>query len=226
MKRILILAILLMSSLAWAGSTTVVVGQGGGGEPPPSCDVLLCGDFEGTGAEAGWSGSGNGYDFDYSTTGLSMEGDECLRLDSSSDTATGSFTSKSEVWGKFMWRTSADTAEIDIFKLRSSTTVVATLYAGTTYLEGENGSDWGATSLDKAANTTYYVWFYYVASSTWDVYVSTNTTQPDSPTLRLNGAGISASAVDNIWFSRSTGTGYNYYDDVWISDSSTGWATW
>lgn len=30
MKRILILAILLMSSLAWAGSTTVVVGQGGG----------------------------------------------------------------------------------------------------------------------------------------------------------------------------------------------------
>ena len=33
MKRILILTILLMSSLAWAGSTTVVVGQGGGGEP-------------------------------------------------------------------------------------------------------------------------------------------------------------------------------------------------
>lgn len=32
MKRILILTILLMSSLAWAGSTTVVVGQGGGGE--------------------------------------------------------------------------------------------------------------------------------------------------------------------------------------------------
>lgn len=31
MKRILILTILLMSSLAWAGSTTVVVGQGGGG---------------------------------------------------------------------------------------------------------------------------------------------------------------------------------------------------
>ena len=30
MKRILILTILLMSSLAWAGSTTVVVGQGGG----------------------------------------------------------------------------------------------------------------------------------------------------------------------------------------------------
>ena len=29
MKRILILTILLMSSLAWAGSTTVVVGQGG-----------------------------------------------------------------------------------------------------------------------------------------------------------------------------------------------------
>ena len=33
MKRILILTILLMSSLAWAGSTTVVVGQGGGGAP-------------------------------------------------------------------------------------------------------------------------------------------------------------------------------------------------
>jgi len=32
MKRILILTILLMSSLAWAGSTTVVVGQGGGGQ--------------------------------------------------------------------------------------------------------------------------------------------------------------------------------------------------
>ena len=31
MKRILILTILLMSSLAWAGSTTVVVGQGGSG---------------------------------------------------------------------------------------------------------------------------------------------------------------------------------------------------
>jgi len=34
MKRILILTILLMSSLAWAGSTTVVVGQGGGA---PTC---------------------------------------------------------------------------------------------------------------------------------------------------------------------------------------------
>jgi hypothetical protein len=37
MKRILILTILLMSSLAWAGSTTVVVGQGGGGESCASC---------------------------------------------------------------------------------------------------------------------------------------------------------------------------------------------
>ena len=35
MKRILILTILLMSSLAWAGSTTVVVGQGGGA--PTGC---------------------------------------------------------------------------------------------------------------------------------------------------------------------------------------------
>jgi len=45
MKRILILTILLMSSLAWAGSTTVVVGQGQGGggvswgDAPPSKNV-------------------------------------------------------------------------------------------------------------------------------------------------------------------------------------------
>ena len=38
MKRILILTILLMSSLAWAGSTTVVVGQGAGGGPAISDD--------------------------------------------------------------------------------------------------------------------------------------------------------------------------------------------
>ena len=36
MKRILILAILLMSSLAWAGSTTVVVGQGGAEDGGPA----------------------------------------------------------------------------------------------------------------------------------------------------------------------------------------------
>ena len=46
MKRILILTILLMSSLAWAGSTTVVVGQGGGGEEAfcSTCtgDLVFC----------------------------------------------------------------------------------------------------------------------------------------------------------------------------------------
>jgi len=41
MKRILILTILLMSSLAWAGSTTVVVGQGGGGEVSCSTPSVL-----------------------------------------------------------------------------------------------------------------------------------------------------------------------------------------
>jgi len=39
-------------------------------------------------------------------------------------------------------------------------------------------------------------------------------------------SGSSTSNVDNILFDRSTGSGYNYYDDVWISDSDTGWETW
>lgn len=128
-----------------------------------------------------------------------------------------------------MWRTSADTDWIDIFKLRNGSTVVATMYDGSPYLAFENGTDEGSSSLNKAANTTYYVWFYfrsnYLGYGTWDVYVSTTTTEPETPTCRLNGSGISSSSVDNIWFSRSTGSGYNYYDSVWISDSDTGWAT-
>jgi len=39
MKKYLLLVILLMSSLAWAGSTTVVVGQGGG--EPAACETAL-----------------------------------------------------------------------------------------------------------------------------------------------------------------------------------------
>jgi len=61
MKRILILTILLMSSLAWAGSTTVVVGQGGAGGGGAFCtgctgELLFC--WEITAADVDLADSG------------------------------------------------------------------------------------------------------------------------------------------------------------------------
>lgn len=229
MRRYLILLLLLTIPLVCRGDGWF---YGSAAGETPACDVLLCGDMEGTGAENGWAGSGDGYDFDFSTSGLSLEGSQCLRLDSSSDTATGSFSSASEVWGKFMWRTTADSAYIDVFKLRASTTVCATVYDGGTNLDWEFGTASGSSTFNKAADTTYYVWFHYKKETSgdglWEVFISTNTTKPETRTLGASGGpgGSSTSNVDNIWFARSTGSGYNYYDDIWVSNSSTGWETW
>jgi len=60
MKRILILTILLMSSLAWAGSTTVVVGQGGAGGGGAACSGTYGNDST---TDAGYHGGIGNYTY-------------------------------------------------------------------------------------------------------------------------------------------------------------------
>lgn len=176
MKRILILTILLMSSLAWAGSTTVVVGQGGG-EPAGFCSgsELFCEDFEGT--DTTWDATNGTVDCD----GYDADGDYC-------DDDTTTYKEESEAFGirgtntyyvsenlstqnqtefyfELWWRITGTSfvqdGAVGIFN--SSGLRISTIYNswGNMYINTKGGSTYPDSTLDVSANTWYHIGLYY-----------------------------------------------------------------
>jgi len=177
MKRILILTILLMSSLAWAGSTTVVVGQGGGG-PAGFCSgsELFCEDFEGD--DTSWDATSGTVDCD----GYDADGDYC-------DDETTTYKNGSEAFGIRGTNTyfvqealsSADQTEFYFelwMRIASSTAsffdgavgvfndaerriaVVFNLW-GSLFFATKGGSTYPDTTYDISANTWTHIGVYY-----------------------------------------------------------------
>ena len=155
---------------------------------------LINQNFEGTGYDNSetWTEAGSGtIDEDYSSSGLGMQGSQCLRLALTAQTGRAtspSFTGQTDVWAYALLR---------IVSLPSSGTInLLTLYNGTTSLGRitiastgalaiRNGSTGGTTfGTNPSTGTTYHVWLRYTAGSGANGYslgaYSTDGTRPTS----------------------------------------------
>jgi len=239
MKRILILTILLMSSLAWAGSTTVVVGQGGGA-PVAFCSgsVLFCEDFEGT--DTSWdvaeSLDCDGYDSDGvycdDDTSVSMEGSEVLGVRGpNTDYIQEALSSsdQTELYFEVWWRVN------NVSGVRSG----PGCYTSGGYQSISLDQSWGTlraiikggtaglntSKTDFAANTKYHIGVYWkieTAAGNNDgivrVWMNTDGGEFDAADLILNNTSVDTGAESegwqaDVWRIPGPAAGYVSYTD-------------
>lgn len=159
--------------------------QGGAGDGP---SYLLEERCEGTGTPSGWSDSGT-VDWDYATTVL--EGSQSWSAAATSGISTYDLPSAlSEVWVRFRFQYpgTKGSSSFRVFRLDTTGgTEVAGFRATTAMQAYADGS--AGTTFAYDAGTTYYVWIHWTAStSTTDVYVSTTSTIPGSPSCSATGS--------------------------------------
>ena len=185
--------------------------------------------FEGAGYENAWTESVGSPNEDFSTTGLSLEGSQCLYLANAAGAieAYTSFTASSKAYAFCMVRfedlpTLADktvlafgngTDHVDL--TFSITPCQSKLYSG-----GEDVSAVGSGSF--VADTTYYFWFEYEAGTGANgvlrFYYSLTATKPGSPDAEITTSNdtfnVDRFLVGNNW---SGSAGNVYVDKVRIS---------
>lgn len=162
--------------------TSTASGGGGGGYT-----YFLTENFEATGYDtAGWSTFGGTPDPDYSTSGLSLEGSQCLHLNAAASQIS---INKSDIYGYFQIRILTHTASVgtrQIFIGYNSTAQFGVGIDGTRhlYVSHGNGGPQQSTSDTVSDTTTYNVWFEYHkgtgANGTASACFSTTTTKPTS----------------------------------------------
>jgi len=227
MKRILILTILLMSSLAWAGSTTVVVGQGGG-EPAGFCSgsELFCEDFEGddvtwdaVGGEAALDCDGYDADGDYcddETTTYRVEGEQCFGIRGTNTYYVSEALSSAnqtefyyELWYRVTGTGTVFDGSVGVFNAAGQRIAVLYNSWGNIYFSTKGSARYPDTTVDIVANTWYHFGVYYkmetgVVNNDGIVRVWMNT---DGEEFDAGDLKYSATNVDTGYTSESLGDG-------------------
>ncbi len=198
---------------------------------------LLNETFEGTGYDNGQSitftPTGT-VDEDFSTSGLNLEGSQCLKLDGTSADSyiiSSTFPSTySPAWATFQFRAASlpNSAGRTIFTFRNSTTTLLQIWFNNTgTLSAKQGSGTTATTSGTLSiNTTYYIKVKYVAGSgngVATVAFSSNTIFPTSgPNYAECIDGTSTLGMNNIslWSDNSATNGVIlYFDSLLVDDA-------
>lgn len=209
---------------------TIKVGPaaGGGGNT-----YFLTENFETptTGYEnGGWSTSGGSPNPVYSTSGLSLEGSQCLRLNQSSATLVG--LNKSDLYGFMKLRILAHNASIGgrafaIFY--NSTPQFQVGIDGSRQLFISHGSQSATASATFSDTTTYFVWFEYHkgtgANGTASAAISTTSTKPLSGSnfCSLSNGDATVNIIELLMYSDSSSVHEDFaVDMIRLSDSPIG----
>lgn len=212
----------------------VPAGGGGGG----GATYLLEENFEATGSPgydtSTWTESGTP-DENASTSGLSLQGSECLQINASAttvNTTSPTFTAQSTAYAYFLLRFSAlpSGGTWTLFQFRHSGGECARIRVtatGALSIRAGGGTD-VATSSTMSTGTTYHIWMKYVKGSGSNAVVeagfSTDGTRPTSGgTFATQTAGTATTDTDRIMFGQASSNTVNMYaDKVRVDDAVIG----
>lgn len=183
--------------------------------------------FEGSGVPSNWY-DGGGLP-DTSTSGLSMEGSECVSNVSGAKVLIAAYPtpfSEAEIWIRFRVRFTEDTAGYFCRVYDGSLNQRGYIYRHTdgTIFVG-NGSNQTNTVAATVIDTTYWVWFRYKkgtgANGEAEVWFSTTSTKPGAGNYNAAvSGGESTQNAGSVSFENNGGAIENYFDEVRIAASS------
>lgn len=195
---------------------------------------LLSENFEGTGYENSWTETGTGtQDEDYSTSGLSLEGSQCLRLAATAQTliTSSTFTAQSTAWAYFLFRFVSSTSTNVVFQFQNSSAVevlrMRITTGGVLDVRAGGGTNQAVTDA-MSTGTTYHVWVGYTVGSgsnaVASVGFSTDGTRPTSGTKFAQSTnGTATTNADRIRFGAVGSVTMEYIvDKIRVSDSTIG----
>jgi hypothetical protein len=219
------------TDVAWMGAQNV----SSGGATPPS--YLLDETFETNPGydNAGWVESGT-VDEDFSTAGLSLDGSECLKLDSTGGSDASAYntnTASSSVclYFKTRFETMPDSTGRSLAQINTNTTVCALLQCSSNGLFRISAAGGAAVFLtDTFTNdVTYHVWMTYDKGTGADAKAtcgfSTDGTRPLSGNSYAESVNGTSTASVNRFYLRSdqNGSGFiGYFDHILLDDVAIG----
>lgn len=185
-------------------------------------------DFEGAGYDNGetWTENASPNE-DYTTSPAPLAGSQSWQTAAVGGEAYTSFTGQSTCYAYAMFNFSALDNAVEVFEIRDSGGTYVTRIrifsdGSVRAINFASGTTSAAGTI--AINTTYHMWIKYVkgtgANSTSDVWISTTSTKPGSPTISVSGAGSNTDAARVAVMGWNGG---NYiWDKIRIDDADIG----
>ncbi|BBO84464.1 hypothetical protein DSCO28_50300 [Desulfosarcina ovata subsp. sediminis] len=202
-----------------------------------TCPGDWCETFEGTGYSSLTNPCGSAPcvdetgtpDEDFSTSGLSLLGDQCLRLDIN-DGITITVTAVDEIYILALFR-HADAMEADEWLVRfySSVTTLGTIYHESStgnrfYPYAEGGTLAYTTETNSAGSSTYIKLRYKIGAGGDSITAMSVWTGTAWGSWASSSDGTSTSQVDKVFFTNrqnSTGVEYHYWDGIIYKATAT-----
>ncbi len=194
-----------------------------GGSPPSASAYLVNESFEGTGyANGAWTESGT-VDPDYSTSGLSLDGSECLAFTANTSSAYKTFTATSSCWMYFKVRFEAlPSTAVTLGSIRNSsdTNLIALRLTETGKVRVLTATTGPDSVKTVAINTTYQCALYFISNGTgaaWLWETGSKVNANDSSTFYMTRATTTSDAARIAVYRQSNTGGNVYYDTVQAS---------
>lgn len=224
MKTIFILLSLLFSfSSANAGFD--IIGFPG----MATSGLIVSEDFEGSGTPDGWTVSGSGIDFDYSTSPAPLSGSESMAITVAWSTVTVSFDSASFISVKFeIYKpASLPTSSSDVMYWRGSGADQGRIFLQSNGRFGAyhgTAVNYGSASTLATDDAKNFLWIDFNVSSgsddgTIDFYIAATDSKPGSPAMQIT-AGTSTTNLDSIRFTRANSGLDLIIDNLGVDDAS------
>lgn len=209
---------LTLKNPAFVASLKTPAAAGGGGADASE-------NFEPSTYQLSWVEESGNANPDQATTGLSLEGSECLFVNAESETDETylAFTASDTAYAYFLMRVENEwTAERRQFAFKNNTTTICEMSGPAAPMQWRVCDD---TVCDTggfvSADTTYHVWLEYEkgtgANAQIRLYVSTDGTKPGSADAEITNSGMTVQA--NRFYVGTWGTpaGDIYYDKFRLS---------
>ncbi len=193
-------------------------------EATSAITYLLEQDFETGAIPSGWATVSGSPNYNYATSPAPLVGTYSLGIDGT-DSTRGPFASQSDVWVYQIvnWSSNANAPFVLTLQNASSSPVVR-VRIGTNKWRLSHGTTISDDTGTATAGTTYHLWLHYVAGSgangVAELYVSTNSTKPGSPTVSIPNGQATTSA--DRWFSDFAASTVIVYDKVRVAATEIG----
>lgn len=191
--------------------------------PPAGPTYLISEDFEGVGTASGWTNAGT-VNWNYVTSPAPLFGAESWFGGAAAGSTSPAFAPQSNVWAFFTFVRTADpstgTRYICAFQDGAGAPLLSLRIGSSTM---QHGSVSGAGGFTFTLNTQYFIWLHYIqgtgTNGIAEVYISTTTTRPGSPTGTFSTGTATAPAEKFQIGSTTSGSGSKIIDTVRVSTS-------
>lgn len=169
------------------------------------------------------AGTGATINMDYGTGPL--RGSQSLYFTNGTGTSTVylPFSAQTEVYGFVEFYLGSDGGTATVVSLRSNATAIFSVSYNKTNHKLAVGATLGSATI--AANTKYFMWYYYKAGSGADalvkVWVSTTKTMPATPDIDISN-GAYTSSVNRLYLENTASTQNIWFDRVLVKTTSIG----